>query len=363
MPQRFHIVLNYRREDTSAHAGRLYDDLADRFGEGQVFMDLDAIEPGVDFANVIEQAVGSANVFLSLIGPRWLSAVDAVGQRRLDKTDDFVRLEIEAALRPEVRVIPVLVHNATMPSSDELPPSLAPLVRRNAIELRDNSWRYDVGRLIETIERVRQGKSPERELGASPRDARLRRPFAGRAKGRLTGEWARRGRGLRVGAVAAAILALIALLLTLGGGVSGPFGSGGAPRVSIDGVDLEMMTFKAYLAREGDDGLGRYPRKKLASHVLVANASVRFEHSERGARYRLNYLLEKRSGPGHEPNLEVSEDEHPVLDVGNDQCGCSHRFDEVSRGSEYRVTVEAFHEDGPSTTDPLDVRSSAWYRG
>ena len=93
-----------------------------------------------------------------MIGPGWLSAVDAKGVRRLDKPDDFVRMEIEAALRPEVRVIPVLVHNVAMPSAEELPPSLAPLARRNAIELRDNSWRYDVGRLIETIERVREGE-------------------------------------------------------------------------------------------------------------------------------------------------------------------------------------------------------------
>jgi len=132
MPGTFHIILNYRREDTSAHAGRLYDDLADEFGGDQVFMDIDAIEPGVDFADVIERAVGSASVFLSLIGPRWLSAVDAKGVRRLDKPDDFVRLEIEAALRPEVRVIPILVQNATMPSATDLPPSLAPLARRNA---------------------------------------------------------------------------------------------------------------------------------------------------------------------------------------------------------------------------------------
>jgi hypothetical protein len=180
--RRFHIILNYRRDDTSAHAGRLYDDLADRFGGDHVFMDIDAIEPGVDFADVIERAVGSASVFLCVIGPGWLTAADAKGARRLDQPDDFVRMEIEAALRPEVRVIPVLVHNAAMPSAEGLPPSLAPLAGRNAIELRDNSWRYDVGRLIETIERVREGASDD-DLGAHPVGARS----SGRARARPPG--------------------------------------------------------------------------------------------------------------------------------------------------------------------------------
>jgi len=149
----FHIVLNYRREDASGHAGRLYDDLAKRFGDDRVFMDIDAIEPGVDFAEAIDKAVGAANAFLAVIGRQWLTCTDDKGARRLDNPDDFVRLEIEAALRPDVLVIPVLVQDAEMPPSAALPPSLAPLARRNAIELRDSSWRYDADRLLQTLER------------------------------------------------------------------------------------------------------------------------------------------------------------------------------------------------------------------
>jgi WD40 repeat protein len=117
-------------------------------------MDIDTIEPGVDFVEVIEETVGSADVVLALIGPRWLGAADAHGTPRLEKPDDLVRLEIEAALRPGVRVIPVLVAGAEMPGSDALPPSLAALSRRNAVEVRDTSWRSDVGRLIEALERI-----------------------------------------------------------------------------------------------------------------------------------------------------------------------------------------------------------------
>ena len=117
MPGTFHIILNYRREDTSAHAGRLYDDLADEFGGDQVFMDIDAIEPGVDFADVIERAVGSASVFLSLIGPRSAERRRCKGcaAARQDRTTSSAsRSRRPCAL--EVRVIRVLVQSAAMPS-------------------------------------------------------------------------------------------------------------------------------------------------------------------------------------------------------------------------------------------------------
>jgi TIR domain len=149
-----HIFLNYRREETSGHAGRLYDALAARFDDDHVFMDIDRIEPGLDFTEVINEAVASCDVLISLIGSRWLTASDAKGRRRLEKPDDFVRLELEAALERGVRVIPALVQNAEMPSSDELPDGLRQLALRHAIELSDTRWAFDVGKLIETLERV-----------------------------------------------------------------------------------------------------------------------------------------------------------------------------------------------------------------
>ena len=173
MSSPFRVILNYRRDDTSGYAGRLYDDLAEKFGSESVFMDIDTIEPGVDFPGVIEHAVGSADVFLALIGRRWLSESDAKGHRRLDNPEDFVRLEIEAALRHDVRVIPILFQDAEMPSTEALPPSLAPLARRNALEIRDSSWRYDVDRLIQTLEAVAREKRgrprPEPEPAARER--------------------------------------------------------------------------------------------------------------------------------------------------------------------------------------------------
>jgi TIR domain len=113
------IFISYRRQDTSDVAGRLYDRLADRFGEARVFMDVDTIELGVDFAEVITSAVGTCEVLLAVIGPNWVTATGKDG-RRLEDPDDIVRLEVEAALAREVRVIPVLVGGAVMPQRGEL---------------------------------------------------------------------------------------------------------------------------------------------------------------------------------------------------------------------------------------------------
>src|SRR5215831_16515157 len=100
------IFVSYRRHESRDFAGRLYDRLAGRFGEGQVFIDVDTIEPGVDFAEAISREVATCQVLVAVIGPNWLTATDERGRRRLDDPDDLVRLEIEAALARDVRVIP-----------------------------------------------------------------------------------------------------------------------------------------------------------------------------------------------------------------------------------------------------------------
>ena len=148
------IFVSYRRQETGHLAARLYDRLADRFGEGQVFIDVDAIELGVDFAEEIFRAVAACKVLLAIIGPTWLTATDERGRRRLDDPGDIVRLEIEAALARGVRVIPILAEGAVMPGGQDLPESLAGLARRNALFIRYESFRYDAERLVTAIERV-----------------------------------------------------------------------------------------------------------------------------------------------------------------------------------------------------------------
>ena len=114
---------------------------------------MDTIEPGVDFAEEIFRAVAACKVLLVIIGPAWLTAADERG-RRLDDPDDIVRLEIEAALDRDVRVIPILTEGAVMPTPHDLPESLAGLARRNALPIRHESFRSDAGRLITAIEPV-----------------------------------------------------------------------------------------------------------------------------------------------------------------------------------------------------------------
>jgi hypothetical protein len=134
------IFISYRRGDAPAYAGRLYDQLAERFGDENVFMDVDTIEPGADFVARIEDAVGSAAALLVVMGRGWVDAKDELGRRRLDDPEDFVRLEVASALQRNVRVIPVLVGGATMPESEQLPAVLASLSRRNALLVSDLDW-------------------------------------------------------------------------------------------------------------------------------------------------------------------------------------------------------------------------------
>ena len=142
------IFISYRREDSPGHAGRLFDRLSATFGRDIVFMDVSAIEAGLDFVDAIEDAVGSCDVLLAVIGREWVDSKDTTGRRRLENSKDFIRIEIATALHRNVRVIPVLVRGAVMPDAEALPPDLERLTRRQAVELRDTRWDADVDDLI-----------------------------------------------------------------------------------------------------------------------------------------------------------------------------------------------------------------------
>jgi WD40 repeat protein len=148
------VFISYRRQESSGMTGRLYDRLVARFGDDRVFMDVDAIEPGVDFTEVIAQAVSNCTVLLAVIGPGWLTATDDEGQQRLDDPGDIVRVEIQSALERDIRVIPILVQGAVMPRRVQLPEELAGLAHRNAHSLRHESFRPDADRLLAAIEPI-----------------------------------------------------------------------------------------------------------------------------------------------------------------------------------------------------------------
>jgi hypothetical protein len=167
------IFISYRREESSAQAGRLCDNLVSRFGEDHVFMDVDSIGLGLDFVQVIEEAVSSCVALLAVISPGWLEAADEEGHRRLDDPHDFVRIEIQTALKRDVPVVPILLNEARMPRMDLLPSELQPMTRRQALHLHDATFRTDVKSLAERLERVLT--SPARPDPPAPKRASAQR--------------------------------------------------------------------------------------------------------------------------------------------------------------------------------------------
>ena len=155
------VFISYRRDAGAGYAGRIADTLVEHFGEDKVFRDIDSLEPGLDFAEAIERAIESSEVLIAVIGRNWSTATDAAGQKRLENPDDYVRTEIATALKRNIRVIPLLIQGAAMPSARELPDDLAPLSRRNAFEIHDSSWRDDIQRLVTALERAIKGDRPE----------------------------------------------------------------------------------------------------------------------------------------------------------------------------------------------------------
>lgn len=147
------VFISYRRQINDIYAGRLSDRIMNHFGdEVTVFVDIDSIAPGEDFVKVIENAVATCDVMVAVIGKEWLTVTDDKGNRRLDNPEDFVRLEIAAALKRDIRVIPVLVQGASMPTAEDLPDDLKLLKRRNAVSISNERWNFDSDRMIKAIE-------------------------------------------------------------------------------------------------------------------------------------------------------------------------------------------------------------------
>ena len=166
------IYLSYRRMEAAAYAGRLFDHLSRHFGRGSVFMDIGGIARGQEFPRAIESALNACKVVLVVIGNGWASCTGQDGRRRLDDPNDWVRIEVVAALRRNVLVVPVLVEGARLPEAASLPEELRPLCQRHACELSDLRWSFDVGELVRDLENV--VRSPRGFKVPGVRDKRLR---------------------------------------------------------------------------------------------------------------------------------------------------------------------------------------------
>jgi formylglycine-generating enzyme required for sulfatase activity len=197
------IFISYRRDDSGGYANLINYRLVQEFGEEQVFFDVDTIPPGDDFVEVLSEKVESCDVLLAIIGKSWLTIAGAAGRPRIEDPEDFVAIEITAALRRDVLVIPVLVAGARMPELNELPESLKPLARRQAHQLPDKGLIPALEKLFPTLrsafkllagtKRVNprdesnyiwippglftMGRSPEDRMGSEPRRVEIARGF------------------------------------------------------------------------------------------------------------------------------------------------------------------------------------------
>ena len=138
------MFISYRRDTAAGEARALFDDLVERLGQRSVFMDVDSIALGRDFRSALRKTLDSCDLMLVVIDNNWVEAKDEKGRTRLNDPNDFVRMEVEAALKRDIAVTPVLVKGAHMPTAEQLPAEIQDLAYRNAFELAHNRWKSDV---------------------------------------------------------------------------------------------------------------------------------------------------------------------------------------------------------------------------
>jgi hypothetical protein len=163
------VFINYRRGETAGEARALFNELASVIGKDAVFMDVDNIALGHDFRRVLEERLASCDLMLALIGRDWLQGKDLSGQRRLAAANDFVSLEIEAALKRNIPITPVLVQGAQMPAAEALPEKIRDFAFRNGFELSHNRWESDVQEMFKRLGlRKESDAKASRELEKRP---------------------------------------------------------------------------------------------------------------------------------------------------------------------------------------------------
>jgi len=146
------ILISYRRDDSPDATGRIYDRLATQFGKEVVFRDVDSIPLGVDFRMYLEDQVSNCSIFLAIIGKEWVKKRGSKKKSHLNDPKDFVRIEVECALKHQIPVIPLLVRGASIPKAESLPAGMKDLAFRHGILVRsDPDFHNDMDRLIEHL--------------------------------------------------------------------------------------------------------------------------------------------------------------------------------------------------------------------
>src|SRR5579884_1368780 len=176
------ISISYRRADSEAMTGRIFDRLIAHYGKDAIFRDIDDIPPGIDFRVHINETLLRTNILLAIVGPGWLGAAQG-GLERIQEESDPVRVEVETALRRRVPIIPVLIGNTQMPNSEQLPPSLKDFAFRNAVKVdTGQDFDYHMDRLIRAMDAIlNQTKSPssrETQIPAASQQSKSERKAA-----------------------------------------------------------------------------------------------------------------------------------------------------------------------------------------
>ncbi len=164
------IFISYRVQDTSGETGRLVDTLKRYYKSDQLFIDIEKIEPGLDFTQVINKYLEKCEVVLMVIGPDWIGK-DKLGNPRIVKDDDWVRIEISTALKRNVRIIPILVDGANLPDITQLPEDIKYITRLQTHELSNKRWDYDTKKLVSHLSNI--GIEPElvKQINKPPKNS------------------------------------------------------------------------------------------------------------------------------------------------------------------------------------------------
>ena len=156
------IFISYRRADIP-YALLVYDQLCEAFGTSQVFRDIEGIAPAEDFVARLDKVLRDSRAVVVLIGKGWLKQ-----RYRLFDRNDFVRRELREALKRGVKIYPILVGTAKMPSAQELPRVLRPLAQINAIPITDYRFARDFGDVVMALRRgTRRAPTPSAEPTAT----------------------------------------------------------------------------------------------------------------------------------------------------------------------------------------------------
>ena len=191
------VFISYRRDDSAGHAGRVHDRLQQVFGRDFLFMDVDSIPLGANFAKVLGEEVAKCDALLAMIGPGWLDAHDENGNRRLENANDFVRIEVGAALKRGIPVIPILLDGAQIPKASQLPDDLKELALRNGLDVRHASFAEDMQRLIRRLK-----GAPQQPASVTPRHLHtLAWNFLSKDKNRAVLGWVGGGVVIVIGAL------------------------------------------------------------------------------------------------------------------------------------------------------------------